>query len=409
MADKLSIIEGPDQGRWFEIPQNQALIIGRGSDSDTKIRDPRLSRIHCELTAHDGKFLLTDRGSAAGTFVDAMPLLVPREIQRGDTFRIGDTLLRIESGSSLDASTIRSPGIPTHALTSPRPMHELVGEVLYRYRLDELVASGTSSAVFRAWDQRRERQVALKVLKPQMTSSEQQQDRFIRAMRTMLPIQHPNIVRLRKAGRTGPYCWAAMQWIDGISVDRLLQQIGVGGMMDWKDAWRVAVHIGRALQEASMHHVVHRNITPSNILRRDSDQTYLLSDLIFARALEVTDSAQITRPGDIVGQLPYMAPELLLDPANVDGRSDLYGLGATLYALVTGVPPFFGLTVGDLLDKIRGSAPRSPQELQLGLDERFSDVVMKLLATSPQNRFATPSELLRQLANVGKYGGIEMD
>ncbi|QDS91176.1 Serine/threonine-protein kinase PknB [Rosistilla ulvae] len=409
MRDKLFIIEGPDQGRWFEIPETQALVIGRGSDSDTKIRDPRLSRIHCELVVANGKYLLTDRGSSAGTFVDAVPLVQPRPMQRGDTFRIGDTMLRIEAGSALDASTIRPTDASAMPDRSPRAMHELVGEVIYRYRLDELVCSGTSSAVFRAWDQRRNRQVALKVLKPQMTSSEQQQDRFIRAMRTMLPIQHPNIVRLRKAGRTGPFCWAAMQWIDGISVDRLIQQIGVAGMMDWKDAWRVAVHIGRALQEASLHHVVHRNITPSNILRRNSDQAYLLSDLVFARALEVTDSAQITRPGDIVGQLPYMAPELLLDPGKVDGRSDLYGLGATLYALLTGVPPFYGLTVGDLLDKIRNSVPRVPQELQLGLDERFSDVVMKLLATDPQNRFATPSELLRQLAHVGRYGGIEMD
>ena len=407
MMNKLVITEGPDAGRSFDIPESEPLVIGRGSSSDTQIRDPRLSRVHCELVSQDEGFLIKDCGSAAGTFVDAMPILEPKLIEKGALIQIGDSILRIDSGSPLDTATIRP---ATQPVEEPvRPMHELVGEVFYRYRLDELVSSGKNSAVFRAWDQRRDRQVAVKILKPQFASSEQQKDRFIRAMRTMLPIRHPNIVRLRKAGRSGPYCWAAMEWIAGTSVSKLIDEIGISGMLDWKEVWRVAVHIGRALKEAEKQHIVHRNLTPSNILRRGEDRAFLLSDLIFARALDVTDSAQITRPGDIVGQLAYMAPERLLDPTYVDIKSDMYGLGATLYAMLTGEPPFSGLTIGDLLEKIRVEDPKLPSTFQMGIDDRFQDVVMKLLAKTPDNRFSSPTGMLNQLMNVGKLGGIEAD
>lgn len=403
----LVVINGSEEGRTFPIPQDRPLVIGRGADSDTKIRDPRLSRVHCELKLQNDEFLLTDRGSSAGTFVNSKPIMEPIVLSAGDTFQIGDTTLRIESGSLGDSDTIR-PEKETPSLELSR-MEDLVGEVFFRYRIDQLVAKGKSSVVFRAFDTRRERPVALKILKPQMTSDDQQKDRFIRAMRTMLPIKHPNIVRLRKAGRTGPYCWVAMQWVDGVSINKLINDIGVSGTLDWRIVWRVALHIGRALEEAEKQQLVHRHVTPSNILRNSKDQSFLLSDLIFARALEVTDSDKITRPGDIIGDLAYTAPEALLDPRSVDTRSDLYGLGTTLYALLTGSPPFLGLTVGDMLEKIRNDEPVPPSQKQASLDSRFEQVVLRLLNKTPDRRFASPAELIRELEKIGQYVGIDAD
>ena len=155
-------------------------------------------------------------------------------------------------------------------------------------------------------------------------------------MKTMLPIRHPNIVRLYNAGKKGPVCWAAMEFIEGESLTKVIDRIGIQGMLDWHEVFRLAVQIGRALQEASEHKIIHRNVTPTNILRRTSDKTCLLGDLMLAKGLEGTTAQQITQPGQLIGDLAYMSPERTQPDAVADCRSDLYGLGATLYALLAG-------------------------------------------------------------------------
>ncbi|MEP0057921.1 FHA domain-containing serine/threonine-protein kinase, partial [Rhodopirellula bahusiensis] len=356
---KVSVIDGPDRGREFAFGDNQTLMIGRGSDSDTKIHDPALSRIHCSLQVLDRQIVLSDCESSSGTFLRGMRITSPQALTHGSVFKIGDSVLRIEDKQQLDAPTIsadlslglqenfRPVSAPSTLLQATattsgpmRPVHELEGETFLRFRLDNLISTGRNSFIFKGYDTKRDRLVAIKILKPQMATTDAQRERFIRAMRTMLPIVHPNIVRTRKAGRKGDYCWAALEWVDGISVSKLIESIGVGGMLPWQEVWRVAVHITRALDEASKRRIVHRNVTPSNILRRNQDHSYLLTDLILARALEYTDAPALTRPGDVLGELAYMAPELLLDSSNVDGRCDQYGLGATLYALLSGKPPY---------------------------------------------------------------------
>lgn len=408
---KLLIIDGPDRGRSFSVAKQRPLVIGRGTNSDTQIRDPRLSRVHCEIRFEGNRFVLADCGSSSGTLMEGRPILAPQPMGNGTEFQIGDSRLRLESDSPLDATTISRGRLAASPLPpiSVRPMPQLVGETFYRYRLDKLVAPGKCSAIFKGYDTRRERVVAVKILKPQMASTETQQERFIRAMRTMLPIRHPNIVRLYKAGRRGPYCWAALEWVEGVSIAELIEQIGVQGMLDWKEVWRVAVHIGRALDEASRRQIVHRNITPSNILRRNEDRTFLLADLILARALENTDAPQLTRPGEIVGELAYIAPERILDPEAVDGRSDQYGLGATLYTLLTGQPPYDALGVTDLIEKLRTLEPRPPTEFRLGTNERFSELVLRLLRKSPDKRFPSIAAMLHDLERVAKLGGIETE
>ncbi|MCG8649092.1 MAG: serine/threonine-protein kinase, partial [Pirellulales bacterium] len=281
-AWKLVVSAGPDQGRVYPMVDQANLVIGRGSDSDTKIRDPRLSRIHCELRRSGGDWILLDRGGAGGTYLDGIRVDSPQVVAHGATLKIGDSQLRLQRDDILDSETIApetesKPTTPPNAapagqVPATRQIAQLEGEIFLRFRLDKLVSDGKNSVIFKGVDTKRDRDVAVKILKPQMTTSEVQRERFIRAMRTMLPVKHPNIVRTRKAGRTGPYCWAAFDWVDGISVAELIDQIGVSGMLDWKEVWRVAVHIGRALEEASKRQIVHRNVTPSNLLRRGLDR-----------------------------------------------------------------------------------------------------------------------------------------
>ena len=442
----LVVTDGPDQGKVFPINDYTTVIIGRGSESDTKIRDPRLSRIHCELQRSGDRWLLIDRGGSGGTFVDGVQIDGPRPLSAGAAIRLGDSLIHLQCHSLLDMATavpgrLLAPHVPSHhpmaddklqepaasPVDGPSPnsvasptatpwsapavskIANLEGEVFLRFRLEKLVATGQNSVMFRGLDLKHQRPVAVKILKPQMATTETQRKRFIRAMRTMLPVKHPNIVRTRKAGQAGPYCWAAFDWVDGTSVADLIDSIGVSGMLDWKEVWRVAVHIGRALEEAGKHEIVHRNVNPSNLIRRANDRAYLLTDLIFARALEYTDAPQLTRPGDVLGDLGYIAPERVLESTCVDARSDQYSLGATLYALLTGKPPYAAMGIVDLLDKFRESKPESPTSFRLGLDERFSDVVMKMIERSVTSRFTSPASLLRELQHVGHLAGMDAD
>ncbi|MCP4814309.1 MAG: serine/threonine protein kinase, partial [Planctomycetaceae bacterium] len=224
-----------------------------------------------------------------------------------------------------------------------------------------------------------------------------------------LPIKHDHLVSLYHAGKTGPFCWAAMQYIDGESLTELISRMGIEGMLDWRETWRIGVQIGRALDAAYEQKIIHRNVTPTNIMRRHADRACLLADLMLAKALEGNFSQQITAPGQLIGEVPYMAPERTRDSDPVDTRSDIYGLGATLYALMAGRPPFESSSLPELVRMVREDDPTPPKEFQLSINEKFQDAVARMLAKKPSDRYQTPTELLRDLERIGRFNNLEAD
>lgn len=410
MQRQLIVISGPDQGRTFTLSDGQSLSIGRGQASNTQINDPRMSRVHCHIAVDGGKTTLTDANSTGGTHVGSTKIR-EYELRPGDTFRIGDTEIRYALDGAADQATIG--GDQAFGRPKPKPktkrLPDLVGETLADYRLDSVVTMGNSGMVFKATDIKHNRVVAVKVLSPDFANSEEQKERFVRAMKTMLPIKHPNIVRLYNAGKKGPFCWAAMEFIDGESMSQVIDRIGIEGMLDWRQTWRTAVHIARALNEAYENNIIHRNVTPANILQRSSDKVCLLGDLVLAKALEGTLAKQVTQPGQLIGDVPYMSPERTRDSAAADHRSDLYGLGATLYALLTGRPPAEADALPALVQQVREAVPKPPKEYQLSVEDRFQDVVMQLLAKSPEDRYQTPRELLKDLDRIGMFNSLDAD
>src|SRR5207244_4084355 len=136
------------------------------------------------------------------------------------------------------------------------------------------------------------------------------------------------LITLYGAGKTGPYCWLAMELVEGESVTQVIHRLGTAGALDWRCALWVAVHVARALEYAHGQNIIHRNITPQNILIRSADRLTKLGDLMLAKAQEGGLAQQITRPGEILGDLRFLSPERTLGQATIDHRSDLYGLGA---------------------------------------------------------------------------------
>lgn len=401
MQMQLVVVSGPDQGRTFEVANEGALVIGRGQESATKLQDPRVSRKHCTLEHVDGRMCLSDAGGTSGTFVNREKI-TRTELRPGDLIQIGETTLRFDAVSG--ESTTMGPPIAKSA-PATGDLSGLLGKTLHHYQIVRELAKGASGAVFLARHTETGRDTAVKVLWPELSKDEEQMQRFIRAMKTMLPIEHENIVRIFNAGKAGPHAWVAMEFVDGESLTQVIQRIGAAGMLDWQHAFRVAVHIGRALECAAGQHIIHRNIMPANILLR-KDKVVKLGDLMLAKALEGTGAEQITRPGQLVGDLAYMSPERTRGMGEVDSRSDIYGLGATAYALLTGHPPFEDASLPGLIKKIRNDEPVKPTKFQLSIPDLFQGAVLRMLAKRPEDRYQAPAELLKDLERVGKYQGV---
>jgi pSer/pThr/pTyr-binding forkhead associated (FHA) protein len=406
MGMQLTVIAGPDKGRSFEVAGGEKLQIGRSQSTQTRLVDPHVSRMHCELEVQGERVVLVDAKSAAGTFVNGKKVM-QQILRHGDIIQVGDTQLLFQNDEASDQSTLPPNSLQAKpAAAAIASVESLAGQKLSRYEIGPIIAKGQSGVVFRGRDTESEQVVAFKVLRPDFSQNEQDMQRFVRAMKTVLPLRHPNLVQLYNAGRTGPYCWMAMEFVDGESLTRVIHRIGIAGMLDWRYGLRVAVHVARALDFASKHQIIHRNVEPANILIRNADKVAKLGDLMLAKALEGTLAQQITRPGELLGEIRYMAPERTRGTADIDGRSDIYGLGATVYALLTGRPPLEAGSLPDTIMKIRQAEPEKPRKYQLAIPEAFEGTVLRMLAKRPEDRHQTAADLLEDLERVAKFQGV---
>ena len=407
MRARLVVVAGPDQGREFPLEEGVTLLVGRGQDTGTKLTDPQASRVHCRVTADGGRFRLADAGGATGTRVNGKSV-AEHDLKPGDLIQLGSTQLRLEADVHEQSTMMARPEEAKTPQAPAAQVAELTGKTLSHYEIGPAMAKGRTGMVFRARDAKVDRPVALKVLWPEFTTHDEEVQRFIRAMKTMLPIRHENLVELIGAGKSGPHCWIAMELVEGESLTKVIHRIGTVGMLDWQYALRVAVQVARALEVAHEHHVIHRNVTPENVLIREADGVAKLGDLMLAKATEGMLAKQVTRPGELIGALAYMSPERTRGDVAADTRSDIYGLGATVYALLTGRPPIEGSSLPETIAKIRTAEPTRPKKYQLSIPDLFEGAVMTMLAKRPEDRFQTPTEVLRDLARVAKYSGMTM-
>ncbi|MBM4068596.1 MAG: FHA domain-containing protein [Planctomycetes bacterium] len=405
MPMKLTVVEGPDKGRVYQVCEGYALLLGRSRHANTTFNDMRISRVHCEVDLRGNRVFVTDLDSNGGTFINGKRV-GEAQIKPGDVINIGDTHLRLDTFGIHEDKTLVPPP-RAEVLTSER-LGELRGKRLSHFDVGDVVAKAQSGLVFKAHDFKGDRTVALKVLWPEFSKNEDEMARFVRAMQTMMPLRHEHLVALHGAGKTGPYCWVAMEFVEGESLTQVIERIGAAGMLDWRTALRVAVHVARALKFAHDQTIIHRNITPQNILVQSSDKTAKLGDLMLAKAQEGGLAEQITKPGQMLGDVRYMSPERTTGATNIDGRSDIYSLGATVYALLTGRVPCEGKSLVETLQKIRGEVPALPKKFQMSIPDLFQGIVMKMLSKRPEERHQTATLLLADLDKVIKYQGVKV-
>jgi serine/threonine-protein kinase len=264
-----------------------------------------------------------------------------------------------------------------------------------KYEVLAHVASGGMGAVYRARDTESGREVALKVLSPQMAAKPVMLERFRREARSAAKLRHENIVTVYEFGEAGGTCYLAMEFIDGIDLHEYSER---KGPLDPEEARQILVQACRALAHAHAQDIVHRDVKPSNFLitRQGGRPLVKMTDLGLAREA-AAEEFRVTRTGTTVGTLDYMAPEQARDSGAADVRSDLYSLGCTWYHLLAGQAPFPKGGLAERLYKIMNEEPADVRKFNPRVTAATAAVLERLLAKDPDRRHQTPDELLSDL------------
>ncbi|HET7040465.1 MAG TPA: protein kinase, partial [Gemmatimonadales bacterium] len=256
------------------------------------------------------------------------------------------------------------------------------------YRLERALGQGGMGVVFLGRDLTLDRQVAVKVVHPELAVHTSITQRFLSEARVIAKLRHPNIVAVHAAGETTGLFWYVMDYVPGESLrDRLLRT----GPLPVAEARRITAELASALDAAGRQGVVHRDVKPENILLEADGGRALLADFGVARVLQGGDgAAPITGQGVAVGTPTYMSPEQTSGDA-VDTRSDLYALGVVAYEMLTGQPPFRGSAPQVAAQQI--NAAPSPLTRHLpSLPPGLAAAVMRALAKAPADRFQSGAD-----------------
>jgi len=267
------------------------------------------------------------------------------------------------------------------------------------------IGEGGMGVVYRAMQSRLGRVEALKVIRADKVGSSTVAKRFLREIQLTSSLEHPHIVRAFDAGEIGEQLFLATEYIPGTDLATYVEK---NGPMSVEDAGLIIYQTTLALQHIHEKGLVHRDLKPSNLIRDRTTGSIKVLDLGlsgFSRSvLEPGTGATLTRDGVVLGTPDFMAPEQVQDPHRVDIRADLYSLGCTFYFLLTGDLPFRGTPVEKMY--FHGFAPPPALVLPGGVapPAGLAELIARLMAKKPGERFQTPEELLTALLTIRSKG-----
>ena len=263
-----------------------------------------------------------------------------------------------------------------------------------RYRIERELGAGGMATVYLAHDLKHDRQVAVKVLHPHLAAV-LGAERFLKEIKTTANLQHPHILPLFDSGDADGLLFYVMPFVDGES---LRQRITREKQLPVADAVRITSEVASALDYAHRHGVIHRDIKPENILLHEGSA--LVADFGIALAPSAGGS-RLTETGMSMGTPPYMSPEQALGERQLDARSDIYAVGAMLYEMLTGAPPFTGPSAQAIVAKVITEKPVPPSRLRKEIPAHVEDAVLTALQKNPADRFPTAQALQSALGHGG--------
>jgi hypothetical protein len=268
------------------------------------------------------------------------------------------------------------------------------------YEIQSKIGAGGMGEIYKARQISVDRIVAIKVLSPLYAKDKEYMERFIREAKLLAKLDHPYIVKAIDAGQSRNTLFYVMEYVDGATVLKLLKQ---KGRLPERDCLKIGIYVGHALEHAAKHKLVHRDVKPTNIMIT-KDGVVKLCDLGIAKLLGASATeSDLTKKGYAVGSPYYIAPETCLG-RDVDIRSDIYSLGATLYHCVTGKPPFDGPTAAAVLAQHVHKDPVPPKELCPEMSQAFSDAILGMMQKVPEERPQSPEEVAVQIESIMKGG-----
>ncbi|MGE3314547.1 MAG: serine/threonine protein kinase [Planctomycetaceae bacterium] len=280
--------------------------------------------------------------------------------------------------------------VPTGEKKQPKKVTQL-GD----FKLEKKLGQGGMGTVFLATQLSLDRKVALKTLSPEFAKKPDFVQRFLREARSMAKLHHPNVVQVYAADSVSGVHYAAIEFIDGQSMQKWMDQLK---KLSVGDALFVTLVCAEALHHAHELNMIHRDIKPDNILVT-ARGVVKVADFGLAKALD--EDVSMTQSGTGLGTPLYMAPEQARNAKHVDKRTDIYALGSTLYYFLTGKLPFTGETTLELIiAKEKGQYP-SARKINADVPDRLDLMIGKMLAKDPKHRYADCAEVIRDLQGLG--------
>jgi serine/threonine protein kinase/Tfp pilus assembly protein PilF len=321
--------------------------------------------------------------------------------------------LRLLDEDAVAVAGVADPGHvdqPAQSVTRSERFAAILGE-LGDYELLEEVGRGGQGVVFRARQKSLNRTVALKVINLGQWASDAHVKRFRREAEAAASLDHPGIVPIYEVGERDGTCYFSMKFVEGGQLDEVVKSAtadssaGERAPMPIRQAAELIAKVARTVHYAHEHGILHRDIKPGNILLDTQGEPHL-TDFGLARLLDVESS--VTRTIDVLGTPSYMAPEQAAgETTKLTKATDVYGLGAVLYQLLTSQPPFAGGTTYETIRLLRDTEPRPPRQSNPKIDRDLSTICLKCLEKDPQRRYSSALALAEDLEHWLKHEPIQ--
>ncbi len=266
----------------------------------------------------------------------------------------------------------------------------MIGKTLGNYQIVEELGRGGMAIVYRAYQPSLNRDVAMKVLPPQLSFDQEFVERFQREAKAAAKLRHPNIVVIHDVGHEDGTYYIVMEYLQGRTLKQVIQQ---EGKLQPQRAARIVEQVAAALDYAHQHGFVHRDVKPANIFVGPDDHV-TLTDFGIAKA--ASETQQLTRTGMLVGTPEYMSPEQAAG-GRVDYRTDLYALGVVLYQMLAGRVPYRGTTPHATLHAVIYEPPPPPRQINPNLQPGLESVILQAVAKRPEQRFQRGADLTAAL------------
>ena len=268
-----------------------------------------------------------------------------------------------------------------------------IGDMVGDYEIIGILGRGGMGKVFQVRNRLSDRVEAMKVILPGLEDDPGLADRFMREIKLLASLEHPNIAALRTALQIGNRVLMIMEFVDGVNLQDKLRD----GPLPLADAVDCMRQVLQALAFAHARGVIHRDVKPANILMTPSGHVKLTD---FGIARSVGSDRSLTATGLAVGSLTHLSPEQI-EGRTADARSDLYSLGVTFYEAVTGKQPFVGDNDYAIMHAHLTGKPVPPSEVNPGIAPALSAVILKAMARTPEDRFQTALEFESALSQFG--------